>query len=114
MTAKNDAKFWKDGKIQETPGKDVMRNAEEYDIYPAFAFYAFPNRDSSIYKERYNIPEAHTIIRGSLRYKGYTHLMRTLVDMGFISLEERDFLKKPISWKEATKEIIGASSSSQE
>ena len=69
LTAANNAKFWKGGKIQETPGKDVMRNAEEYGIYPAFAFYAFPNRDSSVYKERYNIPEAHTIIRGSLRYK---------------------------------------------
>ena len=70
MTAMNDAKFWKDGKIQETAGKELMRAAEEYDVLlPAFAFYAYPNRDSSVYKERYSIPEAQTIIRGSLRYK---------------------------------------------
>jgi len=29
-----------------------------------FAFVAYPNRDSTPYKERYNIPEAETIIRG--------------------------------------------------
>lgn len=113
MTANNDAKFYRDGKVEETSGKDVMRNAQEYDIYPAFAFYAFPNRDSSIYKERYNIPEATTIIRGSLRYRGYTELMRTLVDMGFISQEENPKLKEAIPWNEAVKEIIGAKSSSE-
>ena len=48
MTAKNDAKFYRGGKMIETPGKGVLRKAREYHIYPAFAFYAFPNRDSSI------------------------------------------------------------------
>ena len=114
MTAMNDAKFWKDGKIQEIAGKDLMRSAEEYDIYPGFAFYAYPNRDSSVYKERYHIPEAHTIIRGSLRYKGYTALMKTIVAMGFVGQEKHDFLKQPISWKEATQKLIGASSTSEE
>lgn len=34
------------------------------DMLPGFAFVAYPNRDSTPYKERYNIPEAKTIIRG--------------------------------------------------
>lgn len=29
-----------------------------------FAFVAYPNRDSTPYKERYNIPEAETVLRG--------------------------------------------------
>ena len=37
------------------------------DLRPGFAFVAYPNRDSTPYKERYNIPEAETIIRG-VRY----------------------------------------------
>ncbi len=28
-----------------------------------FAFVAYPNRDSTGYKERYNIPEAQTVVR---------------------------------------------------
>jgi hypothetical protein len=33
-------------------------------LHPGFALVAYPNRDSTLYKERYNIPEAETIIRG--------------------------------------------------
>ncbi len=40
-----------------------MATAKPYHIYPGFATVAYPNRDSTPYKERYNIPEAQTIIR---------------------------------------------------
>lgn len=36
-----------------------------------------------------------------------------LVNIGFLSDEEQSFLKEPISWKEATRKILGASSSSE-
>lgn len=32
-----------------------------------FALVAYPNRDSTPYKERYNIPEAQTIVRYIIR-----------------------------------------------
>lgn len=62
---------------------------------------------------RYNIPEAQTVVRGTLRYAGFPEFVKVLVDIGFLSDEERDFLKEPISWKEATKKILGATSSSE-
>lgn len=40
-----------------------MDTAKPYHIYPGFATVCYPNRDSTPYKERYNIPEAETIIR---------------------------------------------------
>ena len=40
-----------------------MNVAKRYHIYPGFATVGYPNRDSSIYKERYQIPEAQTIVR---------------------------------------------------
>ena len=87
-----------------------MGTAKPYFIYPGFAFVAYPNRDSTPYKERYNIPEANTIIRGTLRYQGFPEFVRVLVDMGFLSEDKHDFLEQPISWKEATKKVLGASS----
>jgi saccharopine dehydrogenase (NADP+, L-glutamate forming) len=62
----------------------------------------------------YNIPEAHTVIRGTLRYAGFPEFVKVLVDMGFLRMDEQDFLKQPIAWKEATKQLIGANSSSEE
>jgi hypothetical protein len=61
----------------------------------------------------YNIPEAQTVVRGTLRYAGFPEFVKVLVDIGFLSTEEQDFLKKPITWKEATQKILGASSSSE-
>ena len=46
-----------------------MESAKPYLIYPAFAFVSYPNRDSTPFREYYNIPEAKTIIRGTLRYQ---------------------------------------------
>jgi saccharopine dehydrogenase (NADP+, L-glutamate forming) len=53
------------------------------------------------------------VIRGSLRYAGFPEFVKVLVDIGFLSEEEQNFLKEPIPWKEATKKILGASSSSE-
>ena len=62
---------------------------------------------------RYHIPEAQTVMRGSMRYAGFPEFVKVLVDMGFLSEEEQGFLKEPIPWREATKQILGASSSSE-
>jgi saccharopine dehydrogenase (NADP+, L-glutamate forming) len=110
LALRNAAKYYKDGKVVDIPGKELMGTAKPYFIYPGYAFVAYPNRDSTPYKERYNIPEAQTIIRGTLRYQGFPEFVRVLVDMGFLSDEEQSFLKQPISWKEATQKILTASS----
>ncbi|KAI4213724.1 MAG: hypothetical protein LQ351_003690 [Letrouitia transgressa] len=62
---------------------------------------------------RYNIPEAQTVVRGTLRYAGFPELIKVLFDIGFLSEEEQNFLKEPIAWKEVTKKILGATSPSE-
>jgi saccharopine dehydrogenase (NADP+, L-glutamate forming) len=111
LALRNEAKYYKDGKVVEIASKDLMAMAKPYFIYPGYAFVAYPNRDSTPYKERFNIPEAQTIIRGT-RYEGFPELIRVLVDMGFLSEEEQSFLKEPIAWKEATQKILAVSSTS--
>jgi len=90
-----------------------MAEAKPYAIYPGFAFVAYPNRDSTPYKERYNIPEAQTILRGTLRYTGFPEFVKLLVEMGFLSDAENSALKEPIPWKEATQKILGASGNNE-
>ena len=52
-------------------------------------------------------------MRGTLRYAGFPEFLKVLVDIGFLNQEEQNFLKEPITWKEATKKILGSSSSSE-
>ncbi|KAI9721457.1 MAG: Saccharopine dehydrogenase [NADP(+), L-glutamate-forming] [Candelaria pacifica] len=121
LALRNAAKYYKDGKVEEIPGPELMATAVPYFIYPGFAFVAYPNRadaikDSTPYKERYSIPEAQTIIRGTLRYQGFPEFVKVLVDMGFLNETELDFLKpsgKPLSWREATQKVLKSSSPSE-
>jgi len=92
-----------------------MSSAAPYFIYPGFAFYAYANRDSTGYKELYNIPEAETVLRGTLRYQGFTDFVKTLVDMGMLSNDPKEFLApgSKIAWKDALAKILGSSSSEE-
>jgi len=116
----NQASFLQDGKQVTIEGKDLMAAARPYFIYPGFSFIAYPNRDSTPYAERYNIPEASTIIRGTLRYQGFPQFARTLVDLGFITDTPVDALKeaaaanRQMPWCEVTAAVVGAASSSAE
>ncbi|KAK1754658.1 Saccharopine dehydrogenase [Echria macrotheca] len=112
LALRNAGKWWQDGRVVEVAGKDLMNTAKPYFIYPGYAFVAYPNRDSTPYKERYAIPEAQTIIRGTLRYQGFPQFIKVLVDIGFLEEDVHEILTKPGPWKEATKEIVGAKSSS--
>ncbi|KKY14995.1 putative saccharopine dehydrogenase [Phaeomoniella chlamydospora] len=113
LALRNSASFYQGGKVVNVVGPELMATAKPYHIYPGYALVAYPNRDSTVYKERYNIPEAETVIRGTLRYQGFPEFVKVLVDIGFLSDDEQSFLKEPITWKEATQKILGASSSSE-
>lgn len=114
----NTAKFYQDGKTIEVPGPELMSVAKPYDSgYPAYNFVAYPNRDSTPFREKYRIPEASTVVRGTLRYAGFPELIRCIVDMGFLSQDPQDFLKSsqnPLPWKEVTAKILNATSSSEQ
>ncbi|KAF1981158.1 Saccharopine dehydrogenase [Aulographum hederae CBS 113979] len=114
LALRNAAKYYKDGKVVDVASKDLMGTAKPYFIYPGFAFIAYPNRDSTPYRERYSIPEAQTIIRGTLRYQGFASFVKCLVDIGFLSDKDEDYLKSPMTWKEATSKILGATSRAEE
>lgn len=109
LALRNTAKFYQDGKEVTYSGPELMASAKPYFIYPGFAFVAYGNRDSTPFRERYNIPEAQTLVRGTMRYQGFPEFVKVLVDIGFLSEDKHDFLSSPIPWAEATSKILGAS-----
>jgi len=114
----NSAKLYSKGELVEVEGKDLMNHAKPYYINPAFAFVAYPNRDSTPFREFYDIPEADTVVRGTLRYQGFPEFIKTLVDLGFLNEAPVDFLAKDaavaLPWAEVTQRALGASSSDEQ
>jgi spermidine synthase / saccharopine dehydrogenase (NADP+, L-glutamate-forming) len=90
-----------------------MALAKPYYISPAFAFVAYPNRDSTPYREWYNIPEADTVVRGTLRYQGFPEFIRTLIQLGWLDAQPKEWVTEGITWAEATKRASGAKAASE-
>lgn len=118
MALRNSAKFLKDGAVVEIAGPELMKSAKRIPTgYPAFAFVGYPNRDSTPYSARYNIPEAKTVVRGTLRYDGFPQFIQALVNVGYLSDESIPYLQqdsKPISWRLITARLLGCPDSSDD
>ncbi|KAJ2469996.1 saccharopine dehydrogenase (NADP+, L-glutamate-forming) [Coemansia sp. RSA 2322] len=114
LALRNNARYWQDGDLVEIQGKDLMDSARPIYVYPAFATVGYGNRDSSFYRERYNIPHAQTCIRGTLRYQGFPEFAKTLVNMGFLDDTHHAFLaaanSAPLPWNKVTQQLLGHAS----
>jgi spermidine synthase len=95
------------------PGHELMSHAKPYFISPAFAFVAYPNRDSLPFQQFYNIPEAETVVRGTLRYQGFPEFIAALVKLGWLESDVKEWLVQGMEWREVTKMACGANESNE-
>ncbi|KAI6023488.1 Spermine/spermidine synthase-domain-containing protein [Pisolithus marmoratus] len=94
---------WSSPQVDIT-GSDLMGYANPYFISPAYAFVAYPNRNSVPFREFYDIPEAETIVRGTLRYQGFPEFIKVLVDLGWLDATEKEWLTEDLTWAEVDPE----------
>ncbi|PWN51060.1 putative chimeric spermidine synthase/saccharopine reductase [Violaceomyces palustris] len=117
LALRNTAKFYQAGSKEAltVSGQELMAAAKPFYISPAFSFVAYPNRDSTPFREWYGIPEAETCIRGTLRYQGFPEFILSLVKLGFLDDESKDWLSvaNGLSWAEVTAKMIGAADTSE-
>ncbi|KAH8433924.1 saccharopine dehydrogenase (NADP+, L-glutamate-forming) [Aspergillus melleus] len=110
----NSAQWYENGKIVEVNGEDLMASAKPHDHFSQFDLVGYPNRDSVGFKQFYDIPVAETVFRGTLRYKGFPEIIRTLVAIGYFSQEKLAALDGEkdgsLTWAQLTAELLGLSS----
>uniref|UniRef100_A0A672GZR3 Saccharopine dehydrogenase (NAD(+), L-glutamate-forming) n=1 Tax=Salarias fasciatus TaxID=181472 RepID=A0A672GZR3_SALFA len=79
------AVFLRDSQVVSIPaGGSLMDSCSSMDFLPGFSLEGFPNRDSTKYAEQYGIQSAHTLIRGTLRFKGFSKTMSGFIRLGLI------------------------------
>ncbi|XP_026030673.1 alpha-aminoadipic semialdehyde synthase, mitochondrial [Astatotilapia calliptera] len=107
--------FLKDNQvINVPPGGSLMDSTTPMDFFPGFNLEGFPNRDSTKYAEPYGIQTAHTLIRGTLRFKGFSKAMSGFIKLGLINSDPSPILQhtsSPVSWKELLCQQMDLSSS---
>ena len=55
--------------VEIEEGGELLNSVQKLDFMPGLNLEGFPNRDSTKYRKLYNIENAKTIIRGTVRYK---------------------------------------------
>jgi saccharopine dehydrogenase (NADP+, L-glutamate forming) len=113
LSQRNPARFLKDGKVVEIPAEDLMTTAAPYHDMEGYDFVAYPNRDSVPFRNFYCIPEAHTVIRGSLRHKGNPAFVQTLASLGWLDQDHKEWLKYGMTWAQIQQTAIGAASTDE-
>lgn len=67
----NSARYFKDGKIMEVSSDELFKHRWKEYVGGIGELEVYPNRDSLVYIDKYNIHEVKTIIRGTFRYPGW-------------------------------------------
>lgn len=110
------AKYLSKGQIVEVlSGGELMSVARELNFLPGFAFEGFPNRDSTKYASLYGIEDAHTMFRGTIRYRGFAETMIAMQLFGLIDPSPHPSLHPEgpkITWRQFACELLGLLDSS--
>ncbi|KAA3671446.1 alpha-aminoadipic semialdehyde synthase [Paragonimus westermani] len=103
-TVMNGAKYLENGEIKEIPADgSLMRMASAMDVFPGFNLEGYPNRDSTRYIDLYGLQGCHTVIRGTLRYGGYTNAVSVLLQLGLLHSKPEPILQPGspnITWRQ--------------
>ncbi|OMH85312.1 Alpha-aminoadipic semialdehyde synthase, mitochondrial [Zancudomyces culisetae] len=83
----NAAKFKLNNKIVQIEGKDLLKcRFPTVPLFSGFALEGLANRDSLSYADVYglDLERMSTMVRGTLRFQGYSELMSSFVKLGFL------------------------------
>ncbi|CAG0896010.1 unnamed protein product [Darwinula stevensoni] len=95
------ATFQRDGDIIEVPeGGALMDHAEPFHL-AGLNLEVFPNRNSLVYKKEYGLSsDTRTLIRGTLRYCGFSKGMKALQHIGLFNLSTpKEIISTQITWR---------------
>lgn len=89
LAGKNSARYLEDGKVVFIPAEKLFESRRTISIPGCGDFEGYPNRDSVPYAEAYGIPDAKTVLRGTLRYAGWCATMKKIGDLGLLDETKR-------------------------
>lgn len=105
------ARYLRKGQIVEiSEGGELMRATKSLDFLPGFNLEGFPNRDSTTYAKLYGIDDANTILRGTIRYAGFSQSARILQFLGLLDPEPHPSLHSQgpeITWRQLICTLLG-------
>ena len=82
LAGQGTAQYIEDGEYKYIPYNRLFQEYQLIDIPEMGLFEVYANRDSLLYRESYSLEEIPTMIRGTIRYKGFCDAWNALVKLG--------------------------------
>jgi saccharopine dehydrogenase-like NADP-dependent oxidoreductase len=82
MAGDQGAQFMEDGKIKIVPYHHVFHHTWRVEVDGVGTLEAYPNRDSLSYMQAFGLDHVHTMVRGTLRYPGWSETWARMVQLG--------------------------------
>ena len=83
----SNSKWLQHGTLFQVAPSELFQHAVTLDVPSIGTYDAYPNRDSLSYVDQYQLPGVKTMLRGTLRRKGYCEAWQVLVQFGFTNDE---------------------------
>ncbi|MFZ2055729.1 MAG: saccharopine dehydrogenase C-terminal domain-containing protein [Candidatus Aminicenantales bacterium] len=91
LAGKNSAQYLQDGREVFIPAEKLFESYSLRSVEGLGIFEGYPNRNSLPYIELYGVPETKTMLRGTLRNIGWCETIRTMVRLGLLGQDEKDW-----------------------
>ncbi|MBN1408580.1 MAG: saccharopine dehydrogenase NADP-binding domain-containing protein [Calditrichaceae bacterium] len=82
MAGEKGAQYLENGNIVLIPFHNVFRHTWSVEVPGLGMMEAYPNRDSLYYQQQYGFEDADTVIRGTLRYPGWSETWYHIIRLG--------------------------------
>jgi saccharopine dehydrogenase (NADP+, L-glutamate forming) len=105
LAGKNSAQYQKDSQQISIPAEDLFKDPSIINIEGLGEFEGYPNRNSLPYIQLYGIQSADTMLRGTLRNKGWCSTMKKMVDLGILDEEEKEW--DGLTYKDFIRRLMG-------
>jgi len=104
MAGNNGAKYKKDGEVVELLTANLFKNPLQIDFPEIGKMEVYPNRDSLMYTDIYNLPNVETMYRGTFRYPDWCESLDIIKSLGLLTTDKQTFERK--TFKEVIAEQI--------
>lgn len=112
LAGRNPAHYLEEGQEITIPAGELFEHHWGVSIPGLPPLEGYPNRDSMPYAERYGIPTAKTVFRGTLRNPGWCEALNILLKLGFLELEAQSWPQRALA--EWTAAVLGCEEQSPE
>lgn len=83
------ARYLERGRVVSVPADRLFAHHRPYEVEELGRFEAYPNRDSLRYIEAYGLHGIESMLRGTIRYPGWSETMQAVADLGLLDLTAR-------------------------